>query len=505
MSLSPSTEPELSPYARQNILNAIILAGAVLVGGWLRFRALGVLDMTADEAPSWLAASAPTIGEVIHQGLERNPGKLAAYEVALHFWMYAFGDSITVLRALSALLGTLDIALIFFVARELFTSDRDSAGSLFTGERSAIAALSALMLALNVVAIRYSQEARMYELMLDATLIQLWFFLRAVSRGGFVNYAGTVFFAVIATAASFVASMVFLAEGLCLLYTLQSSVSRWRYSRNVAVTLVLAGAIVAYLTPWRLQFEKANYLAWIKPGFLVDYILGFLPSALESPVVYVTLAIAAWGAISGWRKYSEAVGFALLWMLLPLFPLALKLGPTMLMLTTIYSWTPVFAHRFALTSIVPLCIFVGLGIWELRASAAQFAALALVVVLAGIRIHSYDPASGDVEWGVQWRAATAAVLPELKAGRPVIVVPGYGKFVLLYYTRNDHVNPALFSEDNQRAQMLILTDSAQSLFPEHFLNLRHYYRLQVARLRGVSVLATPFAVGESSEAVPHAQ
>jgi len=33
-----------------------MLGGAVLVGGWLRFRALGVLDMTADEAPSWLAA-----------------------------------------------------------------------------------------------------------------------------------------------------------------------------------------------------------------------------------------------------------------------------------------------------------------------------------------------------------------------------------------------------------------------------------------------------------------
>lgn len=505
MSPSRSPKPELSPYARQNILNATILAAALLVGGWLRFRALGALDLTADEAPSWLAASASTVGEAIHQGLERNPGRLAAYEVALHFWMHAFGDSIAAIRALSALLGTIAIALVFLVARELFTSERDNEASPLVGERSAIAALSALVFALNVVAVRYSQEGRMYELMLAATLAQVWCFLRAVREGGLVNYAGTVLFAVIATAASFVAGMVFLAEGLCLLYALRSRFSRWRYSRNVAVSLVSAGAIVAYLTPWRLQLQKANDFAWIKPGFLTDYVLGFLASALQSPVVYVTLVLAAWGAISGWRKYSEAVGFALLWMIVPLFALALKLGPTMLMLATIYSWTPLFAHRYALASIVPLCIFVGLGIWELRASAARIAALALVVVLAGIRIHSYDPASGDLEWGVDWRAATAAVLPELKAGRPIIVVPGYGKSVLLYYTRNDHLNPALFSEDNQTAQMLILTDSARSLFPEHFPNLRHYYRRQVARLRGVSVLATPSAMGESSEAVPRSQ
>ena len=67
----------ISSFLLSSTLNAIILAVAVLAGGWLRFRALGALDMTADEAPSWLSASAPTIGDVIHQGLELNPGKLA--------------------------------------------------------------------------------------------------------------------------------------------------------------------------------------------------------------------------------------------------------------------------------------------------------------------------------------------------------------------------------------------------------------------------------------------
>ena len=494
----------VSSFPLSGGLNATILAVAILAGGWLRFRALGALDMTADEAPSWLSASAPTIGDVIHQGLELNPGKLAAHDVALHFWMLAFGDSITSIRALSALLGTLAIVLVFLVARELFTSEKDTAGSLFDGERSAIAALSALIFALNIVAIRYSQEGRMYELMLTATLIQIWFFVRAVRSGGLANYLGVALFAVLAATSSFVAILVFLAEAVALLYALRPGTSRWPYAWNVMVALTLAGATVAYLTPWRLWIEKAGFFGWIKPGYLTDYVLGFLEGALWSPVVFVTLLLAAFGAIRGWRKYSEGVGFALLWMLVPLFPLALWLGPMMLMVVTIFSWTPLFAHRWALTSIVPLCIFVALGIWELRATAARIAALALVVVFAGIRIHSYDPGSGDPEWGVQWRAATAAVMPELKAGRPVNVVPSYVRFAIRYYSRDDHVDPALLRENDRRAQMLILADTAESLLPEDLRGLRRYYPLQVARLRGVSVLATPLAVSPTGGALPQA-
>jgi hypothetical protein len=461
--------------------------------------------MTADEAPSWLSASAPNISDVVRQGLEFNPGKLAAHDVVLHFWMLALGDSITSIRALSAFLGTLAIALVFLVARELFTNEKDSAASFFAGERSAIAALSALVFALNVVAIRYSREGRMYELMLVATLIQLWFFLRAVRGGGLVNYLGIALFSVLAAATSFVAILLFLAEAAGVLYALRPGVSRWPYSWNVMVTLASAGAIVACMTPWRLWIEKASFFGWIKPGYLTDYILGFLSSALTSPVVFVTMALATWGAIRGWKKYSEGVGFALVWMFVPILPLAMWIGPMMLMVVTIYSWTPLFAHRWALTSMVPLCIFVGLGIWELSASAARIAALALVVLLAGIRIHSYDPATGDVEWGVQWRAATAAVLPELKAGRPVRVVPSYVKFALRYYSREDQVNPVLLSEDNQMTQTLILADTAESLSSEELPRLRRYYPLQIVRLRGVSVLATPLAVNPTAESLPRAR
>jgi len=497
--------PKFSPSPFSSGLNALILAAAVLAGGWLRFYALGASDMTADEAPSWLAASAPTVAQVLHLGLQLNPGKLAAHDVALHFWMLAFGDDIASIRALSAVLGTLAIAVVFVVTRALFATEADSEASLFSTESDTIAALSALVFALNVVAIRYSREGRMYELMLDATLIQVWFFLRGVRRGGLVNYAGTLVFTVFAAATSFVAGLVFLAEGVCVFYALRPNATGWPFSWNLAVTLLAAGAIVAGLTPWALLVKSINFFSWIRPGFLTEYVLGLFGIAVRSPVLPLTLGLAAWGAVRGWERHSEGIGFALAWMFVPLIPLALWLGPIVLLEVTIYSWTPLFAHRWALSCLVPLCILVGLGISELRPSLARIVALALLVGLAGGRIHSYDPNAGDVEWGVQWREATEAVLPELKAGQQVNVIPSYAMYAVRYYSRNDQVDPALRSENNQPAQVLILADTAEFMLPKDLPALHRRYPVQRARLRGVSVLATDSPANQPADAAHQAR
>ena len=344
----------------------------------------------------------------------------------------------------------------------------------------------------------------MYELMLDAILFQLWFFLRAVRHGGFVNYVGPALFTVLAVATSFVAGLVFLAEGLCLLYALRPGVTRWPYSWYAAVTLLVAGAIVVGLIPWHQWVEKASFFSWIGPGFLTEYVLGFFWPAVQTPVLAVTLLLAIWGVVRGLRKYPEAVGFTLAWMTRPAFSASVVARTShasdsngLLMDTSLCSSMGTYLYGAVVHS-------DSVGIREIPGTVARIAILGLVVVLAGFRIHSYDPNSGDMEWGVQWRTATEAALPELKAGKPVKVVPGYGMYVMRYYSRNDHVDPALLSPDNRGAQVLVLADSASHFLPGALRALRRRYFLQRARARGVTVLATPLAVGQSLEGVPQA-
>ncbi len=105
-------------------LTLILLAVAVLLGGLLRFYHLGASELSPDEAASWAAAAAPSVSDVIRQQARFNPGKLAVYELMLHGWIAMFGDGLTAIRALSALLGIGAIVLVFWVARELLMLGR---------------------------------------------------------------------------------------------------------------------------------------------------------------------------------------------------------------------------------------------------------------------------------------------------------------------------------------------------------------------------------------------
>ena len=83
-----------------------LLAAALVVALILRFSNLaGESEMSSDEGADWAAASAPTLSEVQQLGVAFNAGKLALYDVVLHFWIEAFGESLTSMRALSAVLG----------------------------------------------------------------------------------------------------------------------------------------------------------------------------------------------------------------------------------------------------------------------------------------------------------------------------------------------------------------------------------------------------------------
>jgi len=121
--MQPKSRRESSALSRFAIA---MLALAIIVGGYLRFASLGAREMSADEGASWGAAAEPTIRAVLHAQSNLNPGKAGLHDLALHLWMRALGGSLAVMRALSAMIGTLAILLVFVVARELFAASIDS-------------------------------------------------------------------------------------------------------------------------------------------------------------------------------------------------------------------------------------------------------------------------------------------------------------------------------------------------------------------------------------------
>ncbi|MBI3758198.1 MAG: hypothetical protein HY269_00380, partial [Deltaproteobacteria bacterium] len=103
------------------------LALALIVGGYLRFVDLGTREMSADEGASWAAASAPTVREVLVVQNHLNPGKAGLHDVALHLWMSAFGNGLSAMRALSAVIGTISILLVLGASREILAASCEAA------------------------------------------------------------------------------------------------------------------------------------------------------------------------------------------------------------------------------------------------------------------------------------------------------------------------------------------------------------------------------------------
>src|SRR5260370_25839656 len=169
---------------------AIMLWFAIGLGAALRFFRLGSRELSIDESLSWYAAAAPTVTDLLRIQHGVDSGKLAVHELALRGWMRMFGDSEGAIRAMSALIGTLSIVLVFILAVEIL-----SAVSSIEGEDRqqhgvyVIAALSAILFAVGLPAVDIARQARMYSMMEAWILAQIIFLLPPRRRGRLGNHA----------------------------------------------------------------------------------------------------------------------------------------------------------------------------------------------------------------------------------------------------------------------------------------------------------------------------
>ena len=434
--------------------------------------------MSADEGASWAAASAPTAAEVIARQPSLNPGELPIHDLMLHGWIALFGSSLAAMRAMSAALGVVSILLVYLVSLELFAPGSERESALTAGDAGIIAGLGALVFAVNLVTIKYSREARMYPLMLAAVLAQVAMFIRALRRGGLVNYAVVVVLTAIAIASNFAALLVPATEGLWLLNVIARA--RWRTDNPkarrawaIAIALAAAGLILVPKLFSSLHAASAGSVGgWRKPPALYAPFALF-NKATGSFAFPILAALAIWGVVRGWRRERNAVAFALLWMWAP--PVA--------MVVASYTIAPVFVERYALSCFVPFFILVALGIFELPGDLVRIGALVIAVAFSAGHIVSYDRKPHDA----QFREAIAAASSALKPGEVMTVVPAYAIEVLRYYLPADQLDRAVrYGAPASATAVLILGD--QNLAPDAARSYRKEYPDVVARLRGVTVL-----------------
>jgi hypothetical protein len=467
-----------------------LLALALILGATLRFYRLGTAELTADEAASWAGATAPDLRGVVERQRSLDPGKLAVYDVALHGWVGLSGDGVGSMRAFSAVLGTIAIALVFAATRELLL---DLGGVAEIRRAELGAALAALIAAVNLTLVDQARTVRMYPLTLVLELAQVICFLRAASPRAqgpsrVATLVGIAVFSALATASNFTAALLIAAEAMWIGW---AALRRRGVSRagaedgfHLLYPALALGAGMALLGPMApmagrtsIAVVHAGVLDWshLRPPW---WPLEMLRGASGKAPFLVLLPLAMYAMYEGWRTGRDgngaALGFVLWWML----------APVAIVMAVSYTFAPFEEMRYVISSVAAFFILAGVGLAAIDDTRLRLALLVLVVALSldHVRRDFIKPQY------VQWREATALALAADAPGGTIAVVPAYAVNVVRYYlplTWQASVEPA--GEQCETRQRVLLLSGEEVLTPARLAALRDCAPLVVGRLRLVEV------------------
>ena len=280
-----------------------MLSLAVLLGAFLRFYRLGCQSIWGDEA---LTLQKYAIGGNLTQFLEnawKNSFHPPLYFLIINYWQ-RLGDSEFMIRLPSAIFGIASIPLIYLLVKRLF------------GEK--YAGVAAMLLAISPFNVWYSQEARMYSLMLLLALGSMFAFLKVweTRRARDLAVYGIVSLLGLFTHMSFI--LVILSQGI---FTLGAI----RHDRRKSLTYIAVQMLLLLVfLPWMLYsisargdlpsgkvigFERENSPVHIAYGlytFAVGYSLGptvaglhysGARSAIENHVIEIVIPMLIFGAL----------------------------------------------------------------------------------------------------------------------------------------------------------------------------------------------------------------
>ena len=417
---------------------AWLALGAVLALAFaLRASRMEERSIWYDEALAWRLATFPPAEIVRRTALDVHT---PLYFLLLRGWMAVCGESLIALRALSVVCGVLTCLGTYLFTVEAYRHDPRRA---VAGAARWMGLCAAAFVAVSVLHIRWSCEARMYTQGTALAAFSSWLLLRALhsqdsSRRWWAAYvlsaiafAYTHNYAIFSLAAQAIYALAFLAHRCHWRPTLM--VRDQTFRRAVASGAVLLAAELCWLptlleqrrhmlvdvesSPWRgwTSVEMACYQLFVQPQ---------QPFATRAEC---TVAAAACLAVLGALLYRPAAGDWFLFVSAALPP-AMAIAVSAADVPMFHSHYLVFAHLFLLAAAARLLA---------RIPATRERSLVAAVVVANMLVANWSfwaNLETDKKPGV--RAAASYLDSARTADEPIVVVSPFYFSPLLYHLNN---------------------------------------------------------------------
>jgi mannosyltransferase len=434
-----------SPAAQPGEVTRAWLLALVAVAVAARFLALGRQSFWYDEAVSVELARTPLYD--LLSGRVKDLGNPPLYPALLRVWMAVFGQGDAAVRALSAVLGTATVPLVYAIGRRVWDAR--------------VGVVAALVFALAPFQVQMAQEARTYTLLTLCGVASVAALLRAVAEaeaeaGGAAGRTWS--WRVWAPWAALGVSTGAMALSHYFGFFLAVAEAGWvavAYRRNGRV---LARAAAAYV------LAALVFAFWI-PSFLGQLgVQGNLARSAESwhlhlvatPLVFAVGSTLLWkDAVAGWRVAAAALaalafgGLALLGLWRSFarkaagaagrapgrgLLLAWLIVPVALPALVSAAASPLYNTRYVILASVPFYLFVAAGLCALprRWALVAGAALALAAALSQASYYARPVKH-------QWRAAAALIEGLRKPGDVLLFDADYNETAYAHYVPREAV------------------------------------------------------------------
>jgi uncharacterized membrane protein len=510
----------LAPAKRSTIL--AFVAAVTMLGAVLRLWQLDAQSLWLDEAFTARIAPLDVTGIInaIRSDLDTPP----LHPLLVHAFLL-LGSSDFVLRLPSALAGILCIPLMYAVARRLL-------GTL-TG------LLAASMMALSPFAIYYSQEARMYALLLLFTLLAWYCLLRALSpispcdidhqenpQGKTANAAEArgwrgssarrwwLGFTLASALGIYTHFFGFLLLGLLVIYAGVRLTVQWLTGRRTDalrnagyLALSLLAVFILYL-PWLpvlFSFMRENYSAnpygqrWqanLRLSVVTNVITLMLGGFMAHPVVrWVTRALFAIGLLSMLRRRPLGALFVAMSVSLP-FALIMILNPghfvaeryfifmlPMLILGMAEGLCALIAIAWAL---VARCGRRAQTIAQALTPGAALAAFLVIILLSASGLERYYSEPARPAWRPLARYVARAASPD-----DLIVVatfPFWDKEPLQHYMKTNHRQRVVYAAEETNLKRILANERKPAWWVLYSPTTRRFGRAMSRSLAGFTVV-----------------
>ncbi len=384
-----------------------ILVGVLLFAWAWRLSGLDYQSLWRDEMDSLIFATRP-LAQALRMFL--RPGENGPlYFLALRPWLMVMGHSEFALRFPSAWMGVLALPLLFVWGRKLF------------GVK--VGAVAMLLLAVNPYHVWYSQEAKMYSLLVVLVLLALWMFMQALERGGWWRWLLWWALTSVCFYVHVLAVLVIPLQFLWFLFTRRWHV-RWR-SYALALLALIGPYIPLVWWQWKL---------FINPDFRTGH--PFVPLLRMLQILFVA-QVQGIPSRSGVWAFAPVFFLMLAALLLPanrkrqrgLLAVWWFFPPLALFLISLR--IPIFTERYLIWILPAFLLWLAVGwaaTWQMQRVVAVLVLGLLLVFQIGVGWQqSHRPIKSD------FRAAAAYVRQQRQDGDILVFLMPYIRPTYRYY------------------------------------------------------------------------